>query len=999
MSLKRLLYPDSLAIAVVVIALASLPIAGMPAWAGLGPTASTYLAYANHDTYIVEKDSTTNYGVATTLDVGYTLATGSMRTLVSFDISPLPPNISITNATLALYVSGTSGTMPRNISARQVTSAWDEYTVTWNTQPGTSGTSTTASVSGTGTVTWDVTSMVRDWYDGTAANHGIMLSGPSTPLLPYQIAFSPREYSLPSEKPQLTITYNTAPTNTPTSTPTTTPLPTHTPFPTKTATPTPTDTPLPTRTPFPTQTATPTLTPAGSSTPFHLYLPMILHNAAPSFTQIPPLYFFYVDHTHLAQDYSPYTDSSMLVLDTAAVTNTLQTIEAMAAVFDKYGVKVAWEPSYGMARALCTVGGTNHIFRRLANAGHEVDIIAHGYQNYANAAQVLNSVCGIASTAVGGLSYGAASAPANQRQAKIAQGIQTVMNLGMEVGTVGMTENPLMTTCNNQIGVGNDMWQQTGNLMFPWRPDWQNQDVCADVAGNTFVLLDLLPMDIWTGYSGNTLPPPLTASQFANLRTWFDAALTYMETNRPTRIAAWGFVAHPHDFTTSADGHSPPDPTALAALDGFLAYVDQKHQEGRVVYAVPGEIASLAFTTATPTPTATPTGSHSVSANWGPEYQINRTSGPASGAVGRTLAVDSAGVLHAVWTDQSAGAYDVFYANSSNGGQTWSTAKDIANSSLPAYSPNIAVGPDDALHVIWNDRRDGGAVRLYYSRSTDGGSTWTSPRNISGANTRDVAGHSLSVDTKKRVHVAWHLGDPNTDTTPTVVYYARSTNNGSTWTTPRQLNTGSGHAAFPRFSVEGTNGDLLAIAWRDNRRDPDWDVYVAVSSDGGAHFTERVGRASPFKDWDPEATVDISGTIHLGVMTIHGSSSTIDYLRSTDQGQTWSTPVTLSEASSRFPLWAADNTHGVLWLFWKDEADFGTAPCTGANRCSDVAGKYSTDGGQSWSAMEFVTDLGDVEVKYPSPAVGPDGIPRVMWSDLRNGASQEAVFVRSRLTP
>jgi len=254
-----------------------------------------------------------------------------------------------------------------------------------------------------------------------------------------------------------------------------------------------------------------------------------------------------------------------------------------------------------MARALCTVGGTNHIFHRLANAGHEIDLIAHGYQNYAAAAQALNSVCGIAPTAAGGLSYGAASAPANQRQAQIAQGIQTVMNLGMEVGTVGMTENPLMTTCNNQIGVGNDMWQQTGNLMFPWRPDWQNQNVCADVAGNTFVLLDLPPMDIWTGYHGNTLPPPLTASQFANLRVLFDAALTYMETNRPTRIAAWGFVAHPQDFTTSADGHSPPDPTSLAALDSFLAYVDQKRQEGRVVYAVPGEISRLAFTTPTAT--------------------------------------------------------------------------------------------------------------------------------------------------------------------------------------------------------------------------------------------------------------------------------------------------------------------------------------------------------------------------------------------------------------
>lgn len=226
----------------------------------------------------------------------------------------------------------------------------------------------------------------------------------------------------------------------------------------------------------------------------------------------------------------------------------------------------------------------------------------------------------------------------------------------------------------------------------------------------------------------------------------------------------------------------------------------------------------------------------------------------------------------------------------------------------------------------------------------------------------------------------------------------RSTNGGSSFGARQKLNQGSGHAAFPRFSVAGASGNLLAIAWRDNRASPDWDVYLAVSTDGGQSFSERVGAATAQRDWDPEAIVDANGVIHLGIMTLQPPYASVDYRRSTDQGQSWSASVTLSEASSRFPFWAPDNAHGVIWLFWKDERDFLTPNCPGPERCADIAGKYSSDGGLTWSAQELVTDLGSVEVKFPALAVGPDGRPHALWSDRRAGPNVENLYLRSRLS-
>lgn len=389
---------------------------------------------------------------------------------------------------------------------------------------------------------------------------------------------------------------------------------------------------------------------------------------------------------------------------------------------------------------------------------------------------------------------------------------------------------------------------------------------------------------------------------------------------------------------------------------------------------------------------------HGVSAAWTPPVQVSSTAGNSSGVVGRSFAIDSRGVLHVVWVERSANnqGFDVYYAQSTDDGVTWSAARDLFNAQLPAYSPNLVTAPDDTLHLVWTDRRKGTA-REFYSRSFDGGATWEAPRNISGDHTRDAGSHTISVDTQNRVHIAWHLGNPDEDTQPTEIYYVRSVDGGATWEAPRKLNTGSGHAAFPRFTVEGTSGDVLAIAWRDNRRNPDWDVYLAVSADGGASFTEKVGQATPQRDWDPEVMVDPAGVLHLSVMMLgKPGEGRIEYRQSTDLGDTWTESVVLNTADARFPFWAVSHPNGVMWLFWKDERDFLGDSCPPPSRCADIIGVYSKDGGQNWSEPEFVTDFGSIEVKFPSPILAPSGRPYMMWSATNPATGREVVYVNSR---
>jgi len=210
------------------------------------------------------------------------------RSLVRFDISSLRPNVDITQATLMVYLGGSwdyPGTR-RTITTYRITGDWSEGSVTWNNGPG-YGHAYDSSSTLHGAWDWyefDVTDLVRAWYDGAYPNQGIMLRGPEVSGLDSswrsfgtrESSYTPRlvvEYTPPGESPEArlylpfvlknwtsssgTPTPSTETPVPPTSTsvpPTNTPVP---PTPTPTATATSTSTSRPTPTPTPTNTPTP----------------------------------------------------------------------------------------------------------------------------------------------------------------------------------------------------------------------------------------------------------------------------------------------------------------------------------------------------------------------------------------------------------------------------------------------------------------------------------------------------------------------------------------------------------------------------------------------------------------------------------------------------------------------------------------------------------------------------------------------------------------------
>ena len=136
------------------------------------------------DAFVRSKDPNSSYGYNfSELEVGRNRPYQVCRTFLKFNTLPkLEKGAVITDARLNLYqyqFSADNGQGFR-VSAHEVTGAWDQRTLTWNNQPSFKPEAldylTLENTNGMAVPkTFDVTKLIRGWYNNPSSNHGIAL--------------------------------------------------------------------------------------------------------------------------------------------------------------------------------------------------------------------------------------------------------------------------------------------------------------------------------------------------------------------------------------------------------------------------------------------------------------------------------------------------------------------------------------------------------------------------------------------------------------------------------------------------------------------------------------------------------------------------------------------------------------------------------------------------------------------------------------------------------
>ncbi|HEY5175586.1 MAG TPA: sialidase family protein [Terriglobales bacterium] len=201
----------------------------------------------------------------------------------------------------------------------------------------------------------------------------------------------------------------------------------------------------------------------------------------------------------------------------------------------------------------------------------------------------------------------------------------------------------------------------------------------------------------------------------------------------------------------------------------------------------------------------------------------------------------------------------IFVRRSVDGGATWDaqTHSVIAQPTKPGIpfedKPYIVADNTDSkyagnLYVGWTEFRIDESVVLF-SRSTDGGLTWSAPIDISAHHglPRDdngaVEGFTGAVAADGTLHVVWADGDS--------IVLASSRDGGKTFSKSRAvLKTAPLYFAvaaldrangFPEIAIDPRRGrkGLLYVTWSDYR-DGDIGVFCATSDNGGKSWSNPV---------------------------------------------------------------------------------------------------------------------------------------------------------------
>jgi len=297
-------------------------------------------------------------------------------------------------------------------------------------------------------------------------------------------------------------------------------------------------------------------------------------------------------------------------------------------------------------------------------------------------------------------------------------------------------------------------------------------------------------------------------------------------------------------------------------------------------------------------------------ATWATSRNLTWNSG---GSYSPATAVDSSGNIHVLWSDSTPGNYEIHYRKSSDGGATWGKIRRLTWTSGDSGYPAVAVDPSGNLHFVWTDYTSGND-EIYYKKSTDGGTTWSTGKRLTWTSVASWRS-AIAVDSSGNLHLAWceYIDSSHSD-----IYYEKSTDGGTTWTPRKRLTWTSASSLVPAIAVAGY--DVLHVVWRDSASG-NWEIYYVNSADGGT--TWSAGKRLTWTSGtsiNPHIAVDSTSNLHVvWSCEILNGSAYMAYKKSPDGGTTWTSAQRLTwvpglPSQPVIAIDSYDNLHVVFYV-------------------------------------------------------------------------------------
>ena len=290
----------------------------------------------------------------------------------------------------------------------------------------------------------------------------------------------------------------------------------------------------------------------------------------------------------------------------------------------------------------------------------------------------------------------------------------------------------------------------------------------------------------------------------------------------------------------------------------------------------------------------------------------------------------------------------------------------------------IALGPDGATYLVWDDFRSGSHADIYFARRDPASGAWSANQKVNNdTTTRTQWNAAIAVDGSNNAYAAWQDDRNGRNTPDTDIYFSKRSAATGTWSSNLRVNddTKAATQRNPRVAVKG-DGAANAV-WVDFRSSQ-WNIYSSRLAAGGSTWAAniRVTDNTSSRKESPDVATAPNGTAYAVWEDDRSGNWDVWYATLAPGASAWSVnrklsddPGTAAQYSARIGIDAAGNAI-VVWL--DDRA------ATTQIRMSRLPAGSST-----WDASRVISDAAAVPVAL-ALAIRSDGNAFAAWQDGRS---------------
>jgi hypothetical protein len=279
-----------------------------------------------------------------------------------------------------------------------------------------------------------------------------------------------------------------------------------------------------------------------------------------------------------------------------------------------------------------------------------------------------------------------------------------------------------------------------------------------------------------------------------------------------------------------------------------------------------------------------------------------------------SAAADDVGNIYIVWQDvdeNNVNQNNIYIAKSTDKGKTFSgrvRVNDVDGEVPLDGEGTITASGDGSVCSAWLEYRDEGNI-VFFDRSSDGGRTFDDDLNLFPGSGH-MSNPSLAIDKENNVYAVFQQQNR--------IHFARLNHTGDSFSMQQQIiDLPVTYQDHRHPSIAVTDDGDIYVGWVNQYHSSNWGVFFAKSTDGGHTFrTQEIINGS---DNDYLQIAFFGNNVYMAWTTTEPGK--IAFSRSMDNGETWSKPVIIGQAT---PMMGgtissmAVDSRGTIYIAWPE---------------------------------------------------------------------------------